>query len=148
MRFNGEWLQCDDGIIRPVIRAEILTGDGGWRAFELLIDTGADRTVISANVLESLNGQTTVAQDKIGGVGGLVNSVLVDTQIRLSREDGQKATFRSQYAACTEHEDLDMSVLGRDILEMFALIVDRRADVIAIIRGQHCYTIAFQSTES
>ena len=148
MRFNGEWLRCDDGIIRPVIRAEILAGDGGWRAFELLIDTGADRTVISANVLESLNGQTTVAQDKIGGVGGLVNSVLVDTQIRLSREDGQKATFRSQYAACTEHEDLDMSVLGRDILEMFALIVDRRADVIAIIRGQHYYTIAFQSTES
>ena len=93
MRFNGEWLQCDDGIIRPVIRAEILTGDGGWRAFELLIDTGADWTVISANVLESLNGQTTVAQDKIGGVGGLVNSVLVDTQIRLSREDGQKATL-------------------------------------------------------
>ena len=41
-----------------------------------------------------------------------------------------------------------MSVLGRDILEMFALIVDRRADVIAIIRGQHYYTIAFQSTES
>ena len=99
-------------------------------------------------MLESLNGQTTVAQDKIGGVGGLVNSVLVDTQIRLSREDGQKATFRSQYAACTEHEDLDMSVLGRDILEMFALIVDRRADVIAIIRGQHYYTIAFRSTES
>ena len=148
MRFNGEWLRCDDGIIRPVIRAEILAGDGGWRAFELLIDTGADRTVISANVLESLNGQTTVAQDKIGGVGGLVNSVLVDTQIRLSREDGQKATFRSQYAACTEYEDLDMSVLGRDILEMFALTVDRRADVIAIIRGQHYYTIAFQSTES
>ena len=53
MRFNGEWLQCDDGIIRPVIRAEILTGDGGWRVFELLIDTGADRTVISANVTES-----------------------------------------------------------------------------------------------
>ena len=32
MRFNGEWLQCDDGIIRPVIRAEILTGYGAWRA--------------------------------------------------------------------------------------------------------------------
>jgi predicted aspartyl protease len=125
-----------------------LTGDGGWRAFELLIDTGADRTVISANVLESLNTQTTAARDKIGGVGGLVDSVLVNTQIRLSREDGQKATFRSQYAACMEHEDLDMSVLGRDILEMFALVVDRRADVVAIIGGQHYYTIAFQSVES
>ena len=41
-----------------------------------------------------------------------------------------------------------MSVLGRDIPEMFALIVDRQADVVAILRGQHYYPIAFQSTES
>ena len=43
--------------------------------------------------------------------------------------------------ACTQHEALDMSVLGRDLLEMFAVIVDRRADVVAIIGGQHRYTI-------
>ncbi len=148
MRFNGEWIQCDDGIVRPVIRAEILTGEGQWRAFELLVDTGADRTVISANVLESLNVQTTAPQDWIGGIGGLVDSVSMNTQIRLSRDDGQKAVFRGEYSACTNHEALDMSVLGRDILEMFALIVDRRADVVAIIGGQHSYAIAFQGAES
>ena len=114
----------------------------------MLIDTGADRTVISANVLESLNAQTTAAQDTIGGVGGPVASVLVKTQIRLSREDGQNVTFRGQYAACTDYEDLDMSVLGRDILEMFVLIMDRPADIIAIIGSQHSYTIAFQPAES
>ena len=43
MRCNGEWLQCDDGIVRPVIRAELLTADDAWRAVELLVDTGADR---------------------------------------------------------------------------------------------------------
>lgn len=145
MRFNGEWIQCDDGIVRPVIRAEILTGEGRWRAFELLVDTGADRTVISANVLETLSMESTAPKDRIGGVGGLVDSVSVTTHIRLSQDDGQKAVFRGEYSACTDHEALDMSVIGRDILEMFALIVDRRADVVAIIGGQHIYTIAPQA---
>lgn len=141
MRFNGEWLQCDDGIVRPVVRAEILAGNGEWRGLELLVDTGADRTVLSGNVLESLNAETTAPQEHFGGVGGLVESVLVSTQIRLLRDDGQLAVFRGEYPACTDHEALDMSVLGRDILDMFALIVDRRADTIAIIGGQHGYTI-------
>lgn len=144
MRFNGEWLHCDDGIVRPVIRAEILTGDDSWRAFELLVDTGADRTVFSANVLQSLNAETAGPDDRIGGIGGLVDSVTVNTQIRLSRDDGEKALFRGEYAACTDHEALDMSVLGRDILEMFALIMDRRADVVAMIGGQHHYMIELQ----
>jgi|GEM_PF-545842 len=182
MRFNGEWLQCDDGSFRPVIRAEILTSDGYWRAFELLVDTGADRTVISANVLESLSVEAIVPQDRIGGVGGWVDSVSVNTKIRLLRDDGQRAVSRSKYFACTDREALDMSVLGRDILDrelnnftnnnsvgtrhcrvptrelalnsilipldMFALIVDRRNDVVAIVGGQHTYTISSQAPES
>ena len=40
-----------------------------------------------------------------------------------------------------DHEALDMSVLGRDILDMFAVIVDRRGVVVAIVGGQHRYTI-------
>jgi hypothetical protein len=148
MRFNGEWLECDDGIVRPVVRAEILTGDGRWRAFELLVDTGADRTVLSANVLASLSVETMASQDRIGGVGGVVDAVAVSTQIRLSRDDDQKAVFRGSYTACTDQEALDMSVPGRDILEMFALIVDRRADVVAIIGAQHSYRIVLQAAES
>ncbi|NIO41328.1 MAG: hypothetical protein GTO41_14835 [Burkholderiales bacterium] len=61
----------------------------------------------------------------------------MNTQIRLSRNDGQKGVFRGEYSAPIDHEALDVSVLGRDILEMCALIVDRRADVLAIIGGQH-----------
>ena len=38
-------------------------------------------------------------------------------------------------------EALDMSVLGRDILDMFSLIVDRRAGVVAILGGQHYYLV-------
>jgi predicted aspartyl protease len=108
----------------------------------LLVDTGADRTVLSANVLESLGLPTSTSRNRIGGVGGVAETVTVTTQIRLWRDDGQKAVFRSDYAACTEFEALDMSVLGRDILEMFALVVDRRKDVVAILDGQHGYAIS------
>ena len=30
MQINGEWLLCDDGIVRPVIRGAILTNEGLW----------------------------------------------------------------------------------------------------------------------
>ncbi len=141
MRFDGEWLQCDDGVVRPVMRAEILTGNGAWRAMELLVDTGADRTLISANVLESLDLPSGPPSGQIGGVGGLVESVTVSTQIQLTRDDGRRARLRGTYAACTSYEALDMSVLGRDILDMFALIVDRSANLVAILGGEHHYTI-------
>ena len=59
----------------------------------------------------------------------------------LECDDGQKAIFRGNYAACTHHEAPDMSVLGCDLLEMSAVIVDRRAEIVAIIGGQHQYTI-------
>lgn len=38
MRIDGEWLLFDDGIVRPVIRGGILTGDGSWQAVEFLVD--------------------------------------------------------------------------------------------------------------
>lgn len=67
--------------------------------------------------------------------------MVVKTRIQLTRDDGMKATFRGEYAACVEHEALDMSVLGRDILEMFAVIVDRSVGVVAMLGGRHRYTI-------
>ena len=84
---------------------------------------------------------TTEPRSGIGGVGGLVDSVVVKTRIRLTRDDGMKATFHGEYAACVEHEALDMSVLGRDILELFAVIVDRPSGVVAMLGGRHRYTV-------
>ena len=141
MRFDGEWLECDDGIVRPIVRVALAASDSSWCAAELLVDTGADRTVFSANVLAALNLVASESSDRIGGVGGVVDSVSVDTQIRMTRDDGEDVLFRGSFPACTDHESLDMSVLGRDILDMFALVVDRNAGVVAIIGGQHGYSI-------
>jgi len=141
MRLSGEWLQCADGDIRPIVRGAMLGGDGIWRTLEFLVDTGADRTVVSATVLLASNLPTFMPSKCLGGIGGVVETVVVESQFRIVRDDGVYACFRGQFAACTHVEALDMSILERDILDMFALIIDRRADVVAILGGHHSYTI-------
>jgi len=141
MRIDGEWLLCDDGILRPVIRGEILASDGTWQRAEFLVDTGADRTVFSAPVLMSLRLQPVVTQARLGGVGGVVNSVVVETQVRLTREESGKVVLRGQYAAVTELQALDMSILGRDIAGLFAVVVDRPGNVVCMLGQRHQYTI-------
>jgi hypothetical protein len=141
MRLNGEWFACDDGDIRPIIRASILCGNGVWLPFEMLIDTGADRTVLSASVFDESKLPGLTPARGVGGIGGAIATVVVNSQLRLARDDGRYAFFRGQYAACIDLDSLDMSVLGRDILDMFVLIVERRANVVAIIGQDHTYTI-------
>src|SRR5215813_7366779 len=40
MLISGVWHLCDDGIMRPVIRAEVLASDGSWVKVPFLMDTG------------------------------------------------------------------------------------------------------------
>jgi hypothetical protein len=99
-----------------VIRGEILAGDGSWVKAPFLVDTAADRTVFSLNVLEALSLEPIIPSTQLQGVGGGASSLVVETQIRLTRDGGSKVVFRGQYAAVTEKESLDMSLLGRDII--------------------------------
>ena len=50
-------------------------------------------------------------------------------------------TLRGVYAACLRNEELDISVLGRDILNLFAVIVDRGADRVTMLHGTDSYAI-------
>lgn len=141
MRIDGQWLLCDDGVMRPVISGEILAGNGSWERSEFLVDTGADRTVLSAATLAKLGLQAVAVQEGISGVGGIVDAVIVATQIQLTHEDAGNVVFRGQYAAVTELEALDISVLGRDITDLFAVIVDRLHDVVCLLGQRHRYSI-------
>jgi len=141
MQISGEWYLCDDGVVRPVIRGEVRTDSGFWQPALFLVDTGADRTVLSAAVLALLHLQPVMTQERLGGVGGVADAVAVETQVRFSREEAGKVVFRGQYAAVTELEALDMSVLGRDITDTFAVIVDRPRDVVCLLGQRHYYTI-------
>ena len=106
MRIEGEWFVGDDGLARPAIRGEVLSASGSWVGAPFLMDTGADRTVLSAAVLGLLGLSAGASQDRIGGLGGVVSSVSVETKIRLTRESGAKVHFRGEFAAVMELEAL------------------------------------------
>ncbi len=55
MRIDGAWKICDDGAVRPIFRGQAKAADGSWKALIFLVDTGADRTVLSADILELLD---------------------------------------------------------------------------------------------
>jgi predicted aspartyl protease len=141
MRIDGQWLMADDGVMRPMISGEILAGNGSWERSEFLVDTGADRTVFSAATLAKLGLQPVAMREGISGVGGMVDSVIVETQIQLTREDAGNVVFRGQYVAVTELEALDINILGRDITNLFAVIVDRLHDVVCLLGQRHRYSI-------
>ena len=141
MRIDGRWLVCDDGVRRPVISGEIRAADGSWEKSEFLVDTGAARTVFSAATLARLALQPLVMPEGLSGVGGIVATVVVETELHLMRENAGHVVFRGQYAAVTELEALDISVLGRDITRLFAVIVDWPHDVVCLVGQWHRYTI-------
>ena len=141
MRIDGEWALLDDGAMRPIVAGNIKACNDAWVKVPFLVDTGADRTVFSAATLAKLGLQPIAAQDGISGLGGWAASVVVATQIRLTREDASKVVLRGQYAAVTELEALDISVLGRDLTNLLAVIVDRPRHVVCLLGQRHRYTI-------
>jgi hypothetical protein len=141
MRVSGQWLLCDDGVLRPIFRAEVLAADGTSIQAEFLADTGSDITVLCADVLRKLGLPPLSSPTQLAGVGGRAASVRVGTAITLRRDDGGAVVFRGQLSAFTELEALDMSVLGRDISNLFALIVDRPRDLVCLLGAGHQYAI-------
>ena len=141
MRINGKWLLCDDGVVRPVIRGELLAGDGSWKAVEFLVDIGADRTVLNADILSKLGLPLLEAVESISGLGGGTDSVEIETKLHLTREPVSPVVFRIRWAAVTEPAALDLCVLGRDITDLFAVIIDRPGDVVCPLSQRHRYIV-------
>ena len=61
--------------------------------------------------------------------------------MQLPSDDERMVAFSGRYAAFTELEALDMSVLGRDILQLFAVIIDQPSGLVCLLRDRHHYTI-------
>lgn len=141
MLISGTWHVCDDGVIRPVMRGEIQAYDGSWVKAPFLLDTDADRTALSADILQALRFHPVVTESQLGGVGGMVRATIIETRIRLTHENNGKVMFRGQYAAITAVEALDMSVLGRDVTNLFAVIVDWPQRLVCLLGQRHQYTI-------
>ncbi len=141
MRLEGTWAIDAAGVSWPVITAEVQGAGGAWIECEFLLDTGAEITVIAANIFHQLRLPSLPSSHGLQGVGGTVGSVRVDTVIRFTQPDGTHATVRSQFHAAPVPGTVEMSLLGRDILGNFAVIVDRPGKTICLLHGKHRYVI-------
>ena len=141
MEIKGEWQFCDDGILRPVMLGRFESADGEWVNAELLIDTGADRTVLNTEILQKLCIDPIESEEGISGLGGVTDAMVIQTSLQLFRETGAPVTFHSHFTAVTDPTALDLSVLGRDILDFFALIVDRPGNIVCLLSQRHRYEI-------
>jgi hypothetical protein len=108
-----------------------------------LIDSCADRTVFSAYLLAKLNftGNHAAAGMALKGVGGESAFVLVDTVLDFKRDDGGVVHIRGGFAAFTDPAATDLSILGRDVLNIFDVIVSKRRNEVLLLAGNHQYRV-------
>ena len=66
----------------------------------------------------------------LSGIGGTSEFVLVTIIIALMRDDGGLVQIRGEFASFTDPKALNMSVLGRDVLDNFDLIIGRHRNEI------------------
>jgi hypothetical protein len=143
MRVVGEWLLCDDGVVRPTVPALVQAADGAWIEMSALLDAGADRTVFSARFLNQLRASQSVeiSPGRFSGIGGDAGYLPIQTGIRFIRDDGQRVTVRGSFAVFTDIESADLSILGRDVTNNFGVIYDYPNRVVALLAPPHSYEI-------
>jgi hypothetical protein len=143
MHVDGEWLLCDDGVVRPTVPALVQAENGAWIETSVLLDAGADRTVFSARFLNQLKASESdeISPASLSGIGGDASYLPVDTGTRFIRDDGQRVTVRGSFAVFTENESADLSILGRDVTNNFSVIYDYPNRVVALLAPPHSYEI-------
>lgn len=143
MVIAGEWSLEEDGILRPTVRVEVTAAGGAPVLEPFLVDTGADCTVFSARLLGKLTLPPTAhtAGSLLHGLGGQSGSVVIEAGLMFGTADGRTVTVKGQYLATTEPTALDVSVLGRDVLANFDVIVSRRRDEVLLVAGNHGYAV-------
>jgi hypothetical protein len=132
-----------NGVTHPILRAFAEAADGTLIKEDFLIDTGADRTVFSTGLLDKLNLRSIpcIPGIALSGIGGHSSFVQLETVLHFTREDGAPAKIRGQFAAFTDPGASDISILGRDVLNHFDLILSRPRSEIFFLSGNHRYVV-------
>jgi hypothetical protein len=143
MLITGKWLLCHDGVTRPVVRGNVEAADGSMVSETFLVDSGADRTVFSAGLVKQLALAPAAPPPgfNLAGIGGSQGIVVIATVLEFTRSDGGTATVRGTFAAFTDPAAADMSILGREVLDNFDVILSRRRDELLLLAPNHQYRV-------
>jgi len=135
MRIEGRWLQGGDGVERPVLDG-YLTVPGGYQlGLSRLIDTGADSTVLAPDVAQRLAAMTqpTPTSATAVSINGAIPMYELAVDLLLSTTSGQRARIHGPLPVLLTPGSLDLSVIGRDVLDQFTLIYGRLQGVIFLL---------------
>ena len=134
MIFHGRY-RFNYGAYRPFITAYVLSTDRQWVKCSFLVDTGADETFLHHRGIDLLGLETKGldVKDDVGGIGGYgVPYFEFDTEIKLVSPT-ESWIFTGKANVFLDPHATDVPILGRDVLDRFAVIFDRaREDVILI----------------
>jgi hypothetical protein len=139
MRIAGRWPVGDDGVTRPVPVGGVRAAEGRWISEPVLIDSGAERTVVPAKPL-TMSGLPSLAAPTglvLEGIGGECGSTAVRAVLRLICDDGRLVHLKDEFAAFTGASATDRSILGRDVLDLFDVIQSRRRDEVLLLGEDH-----------
>jgi len=137
----GEWRTDENGVLTPVLDCFLLGGSGKWLAVSFLIDSGAERTVLSPEILRDLDAPSQMSLDTLVGIGAASQVLTVSSRLRLQTVDGSEVIVNGPFFGLPQGREGELSILGRDVLGNFAAILDRPGRVIALLHGQHHYSI-------
>src|SRR2546425_1038582 len=109
MEIAGQWDPCLDGMTHPMVPIEVRASDGALLQDLFLIDTGADRTVLSAFFAGRLNlpASALPPQYALVGISGRTAVVLTNTTLEFTRTDRGPARVHGQFAAFVDPRAID-----------------------------------------
>jgi hypothetical protein len=134
MRINGHWVTGADSVERPVFDATLLHSGGQRYPIQLVLDTGADFTLLTYDVGQAL---AAVALPQAGPVassaGGAAPTVLLDVTLAFMTTDGRVVGLRGPVPALAIPSLLDFCVLGRNAIDLFGLAYERQRGLLALV---------------
>ena len=110
MLINGNWMTEGDGITRPFVEIRLVASDGSVHSAQFLIDTGADRTVFTATLLDLLQPPLTPAtEEAFAGVGGFTEYLVFDSVLEFATSSGTLLRVRGQFAGFVDPRAMDVA---------------------------------------
>jgi Retroviral aspartyl protease len=144
MEIAGRWVEHEDGGIRPMVWVNVDGADGARRSEFFLLDTGADQIVFSAGFFQMLQLPTVLPtpEHHLEGISGRTDFALARTALLIDRTDGGTLRMEGTFGVFLRPEATDYSLLGRDVLDHFDVVIRRqRADIRLLIGNHTCQIV-------